>query len=147
MCGQWLCRKPFLTQLHLLSAKHPARSCWCGEQENRACWVKSRCFLLRPSFRLIASGVSDGSHMLLSTLYKQLLDSSLTLNTCICFANWTTAPFLRMSQAYLGVSVDRCAGSTMPLFIRILSCFEKQFERENGLCDAFCFSHQALYCE
>lgn len=129
LCGQWLCRKPFLTQLRLLSAKHPARSCWCGEQENRACWVKSRCFLPRRPFRLIASGVSDGSHLLLSRLYTQMLDSPLTLNTCICFANWTTAPFSECHRPIWGFLWTGVARSTIHLFIRRLSCFEKQFER------------------
>lgn len=61
-----------------------------------------------PSFRLMENGLSDMAQMLLSRLDEQLLDSSLTLNKFSCFANWTTASFFRTSQAYFGVSMNRC---------------------------------------
>lgn len=57
-CGQWLRRKPFLTQLYRLDTEHPTRSQWCGEQEGHACWVKPRCILLVPAFGLAAAGLT-----------------------------------------------------------------------------------------
>lgn len=56
--GQWLCRKPFLAQLRLVGGKHPARCWWRGERDH-ACWLGSGCIRLQPSFRLVATGVTD----------------------------------------------------------------------------------------
>lgn len=109
----------------------PARARWGGEQESRACRVKSRCILPVPSSRLMATGVSDASHMFPS--HKQLLDSSLAPNKFSCFANWTTASFFRTSQAYSGGWRTGAAGSTMRLFIRVSPCVLKNhLKREKG---------------
>lgn len=56
--GQWLCKKPFLAQLRLVGGKHPARCRWRGERDH-ACWLRSGCIWLQPSFRLAATGVTD----------------------------------------------------------------------------------------
>ena len=142
-----LCRKLFLTELHLLGSMSAARSWW---PENHACWVKSSCILLLPSFRLMGPGVSDIPHMLLSRLDKQLLNSSLALEKFSCFANWTTASFFKTSQAYFGVSVNRCCMQEAR-FICLLGCYPVFWKtiRKGKMASPmpFAFSLQAVSCE
>lgn len=144
-CDQWLFRKPFLTQLHLLATKPPSRSWWRGVQESHACWVKSPCILQMPSSRLMATGVSGVSHMFPTS--SCWIPLSLGINPVVLL----TAVQLLFSEPHrhiCGVLWTGAAGSTIHLFIRILAhVLKNNLKRKNGLSNAFCFSHQGLSCE